>query len=346
MSGGVDSSVAALLLKKRGFEVTGVFMKNWSDPLSSQCIWKQDLKDFKRVCKILKISSRVALFEDEYRDTIVDYLIRGYQKGITPNPDMLCNREIKFKLFMDYAKQMGADGIATGHYVRKKEVLVKSNKTWELHKARDLSKDQSYFLALLNQKQIRDSFFPIGDITKNEVRRLARDAGLPVYDKKDSQGICFVGPVKFQKFIRDFIPPKKGPIQLEDGTRIGSHSGAWYYTIGQRRGLGIGGGKPYYVVDKDVKRNIITATINPKGKTLNKKNLTIGSVNWIGSISIPPGFPCRARIRYRQPLQTCRVSKKGNNYRVTFKQSQRAASPGQFLVMYRRSRMLGGGVIV
>lgn len=343
MSGGVDSSVAALLLKQAGYDVTGVFMKNWSDPLTSECPWKKDIKDFRTVCKKLSIPSRVEIFEEQYRRKVVNYLIKGYKCGITPNPDMICNREIKFKLFLEIARKMGADFIATGHYVIKKQ---DEQGKYQLYQARDKNKDQSYFLALLNQKQIRYSLFPIGKYTKPQVRQIAKKAGLPVYDKKDSQGICFIGKVKFKDFMRKFIKSRPGLVITTNGKTIGQHDGLAFYTIGQRHGLNIGGGTPYYIVDKNKKSNILIMAKGSKNKALFRKELITTNFQWISGKQPKLPLPCQARIRYRQPIQTCVVKKRKGSLLVQFKKFQRAVTPGQFVVLYKNKYMLGGGVIV
>lgn len=343
MSGGVDSSVAALLLKRQGFEVTGVYMKNWSDPLADECPWKQDIKDFKAVCRVLEIPAKIEVFEEQYRQKIVQYLIKGYQQGVTPNPDMLCNREIKFKLFLEKARKMGADFIATGHYVIK---LTKKNKHFLL-KAKDANKDQSYFLALLTQKQLKYSLFPIGNLTKPEVRALAKQAGLPVYNKKDSQGICFIGKVKFKDFIRQFIKPKPGLIKTVDNRLVGRHDGLSFYTIGQRHGLGIGGGAPFYVTAKDKKTNTLYVSTGKYIDKLYSKIIMANKISWINGWPPKLPFSCQARIRYRQPLVSCRVIKKSSDkIRVSFSRPQRAVTPGQFIVFYKARKMLGGAVII
>jgi tRNA-uridine 2-sulfurtransferase len=341
MSGGVDSSVAALLLKKQGYDVTGVYMKNWSDPLADVCPWQEDIKDFHAVCQKIGIPAKLEIFEEEYRQKVVQYLIRGYKRGLTPNPDMLCNREIKFKLFLQKARQMGADMIATGHYVIKKE----KQGLFELHQAKDKNKDQSYFLSLLNQKQLKYSLFPIGPYTKPQVRAMAKKAGLPVYDKKDSQGICFIGKVKFKDFIRQFIKAKPGPIKNISGEIIGRHDGLAFYTIGQRHGLGIGGGTPYFVASKNKKTNSLVVSQGSSEKSLFSSQLTAKNFSWIAGYQAKLPLNCQARIRYRQPLQACRINNKTYDLRITFKKPQRAVTPGQFVVAYKGQAMLGGGVI-
>jgi tRNA-uridine 2-sulfurtransferase len=330
-----------LLLQRQGYDVTGVYMKNLSDPLADECPWESDIIDFYAVCKKLGIPCRVEIFEEQYRQKVVQYLVNGYKKGLTPNPDMLCNREIKFKLFLNKARSLGADLIATGHYVVKRE----RGGLFELHEAKDNNKDQSYFLSLLNQKQLRCSLFPIGQYTKPEVRLLAKKAGLPVYDKKDSQGICFIGKVKFKDFIRQFIKALPGPIKTNDGQTIGRHDGLAFYTIGQRRGLRIGGGTPYFVAGKDKKHNVLIVGHGPADNLLFRQELLAKNFSWIrGKVPKLP-LHCLARIRYRQPLQSCLVTKKGAAILIRFKKTQRAVTPGQFVVLYQKQQMLGGGVI-
>lgn len=344
LSGGVDSAVAALLLIHQGYDVTGVYMKNWSDPLADECPWEREAADARRVCQTLGIPFRIATFENQYRERVVNYLIRGYRDGLTPNPDVLCNREIKFKVFVEYALDAGAALVATGHYVRR--VARKSARTvhYELHKAKDKNKDQSYFLALLTQSQIKHALFPVGIFTKQDVRHIAHAAGLHVAGKKDSQGICFIGKVKFSDFIREFIPPKPGPIVDTTGERVGTHDGLAYYTIGQRHGMNVGGGVPYYVVAKDKKARRLIVGAGSRHTALYSRELDMHSMHWIGTrLTLP--HTVRARIRYRQPLQTCRLLRNGRRYHLSFTRSQRAITAGQFAVVYSGSRMLGGGVI-
>lgn len=342
MSGGVDSAVAAYLLKKRGYHVTGVYMKNWSDPLADVCPWEKDIKDFYNTCKVLKIPSKIEIFEEEYRKKVVNYLVNGYKQGITPNPDMLCNREIKFKLFLRKAMSQGADMIATGHYVIKKDYKKIPN----LYQSKDENKDQSYFLALLNQNQIKHSLFPIGNFTKDKVRKIAKQANLPVFDKKDSQGICFIGKVKFSDFIRDFIPNKLGDIITTDGNVIGKHDGVYYYTIGQRHGLNIGGGIPYFVVEKNIKKNVLIVAKGDKEKSLLSNQADIINFNWIDKRDIKEVKACKVRVRYRQPLQGCNIKVNHSDVIIKFNKQQKAVTPGQFAVLYKNKRILGGGVII
>jgi len=341
MSGGVDSSVAALLLKNQGYDVTGIFMKNWSDPLSDYCTWKDDQSDMRNVCKIIGIPYYTWNFEKQYRNHVLKYLVNGYKKGITPNPDILCNREIKFKAFLIKSKKMGARKIATGHYVINKKI----KRRYQLWRAIDGNKDQSYFLALLNQSQLKYSLFPIGIYTKKKVRQIAKKNKLPIYDKKDSQGVCFIGKVKFSEFLKKQIKINKGPIVNTKGECIGKHDGLAFYTIGQRHGLKIGGGIPYYVVSKKKKINTLIVGTGNKDLSLFKKSLLASKFSWISNIK--PKFPlhCQARIRYRQPLQGCIVRTKGQDNLITFNKLQRAVTPGQFVVLYKRKQMIGGGII-
>ncbi len=341
MSGGVDSSVAALLLKQQGFEVTGVYMKNWSDPLSAECPWQKDIKDFLNVCRKLGIKQKIETFEEEYRRKVVNYLISGYKKGITPNPDMLCNREIKFKLFLDKARKMGADYIATGHYVIKKSKKDK----FQLWQSRDSQKDQSYFLSLLNQNQLKYSLFPVGQYQKSDIRKIAKKAGLTVHNKKDSQGICFIGKVKFRNFLRQFVKPKPGIVKNTEGKIVGKHPGLSFFTIGQRHGLNIGGGRPYFVVKKIKSTNTLVVAENQKDKHLYSRGLKTTSFSWIAGQAPRLPLKCRARIRYRQPLQKCTVKKIKKQLYITFDKPQRAVTPGQFVVLYKGGQMLGGGEI-
>lgn len=343
MSGGVDSSVAALLLKRQGYQVVGVYMKNWSDPLADECPWQQDIKDFHAVCKKLQIPARLEIFEEQYRQKVVKYLINGYKKGLTPNPDMLCNSEIKFKLFLAKAKKMGADLIATGHYVIKS---AKNNKYF-LSRALDDNKDQSYFLSLLTQNQLKYSLFPIGNYTKPRVRALAKKAGLSVFNKKDSQGICFIGQVKFKDFIRQFIKSNPGEIRTTNNKLIGRHDGLFFYTIGQRHGLGIGGGIPYFVTSKNTKTNTLIVGRGLSDKTLFNNLVYSKNTSWVSGSCPKLPYKCQARIRYRQPLYTCKIVRNSQGILETaFNKPQRAIAPGQFIVFYNKREMLGGGQIV
>ncbi|MDD5039825.1 MAG: tRNA 2-thiouridine(34) synthase MnmA [Patescibacteria group bacterium] len=346
MSGGVDSAVAAYLLKKQGFAVTGVYMKNWSDPLSTVCPWKQDIRDFKKICTSLDIPHRLESFEDEYRQKVVKYLIRGYRQGITPNPDIICNQQIKFKAFLKKARTLGADKIATGHYAINRRSIVNGKIQHHLIAANDSNKDQSYFLALLDQNQLKYSLFPIGSFKKREVRSIAKKAGLSVYNKKDSQGICFIGKIKFSDFIRSCLPKKIGDVVTTEGLTVGKHDGAHFYTVGQRHGMHIGGGLPYYVVSKNIKTNQIIVTTKPNSPFLLKRVIVCNSMHWISGIKPTMPFYCTARIRYRQKLHRCKVTEKGHKIIIEFIQPQRAITPGQFVVLYQKRKVIGTSPII
>ena len=357
MSGGVDSSVAALLLKKKGYDVVGVYMKGWS---LTDCAAK-DAEDARRVAGVLNIPFYVFDFEDEYKKSVVDYMISGYASGITPNPDVMCNREIKFGLFLKKALKLGADFIATGHYVQlthnKQHITHNKNKNvlcCMLHVARDLNKDQSYFLWTLTQKQLKHCLFPIGDYGKPEVRALAKKYGLPTAEKPDSQGVCFVGEIDVAEFLKEKLGKNPGPIKTIDGKTIGTHDGAIFYTIGQRKGIGIKGslpgeqGKIYYVVAKDADANTLWVAESESQKLFSKE-LIAKDINWISGKQPKLPLKCLARIRYRQPLQKCVILKEGIgkiSMSVDFSFSQRAVTPGQSAVFYKNKEVLGGGVIL
>ena len=366
MSGGVDSSVAAALLKKRGYDITGVFVKGWQ-PEGMVCGWKEERRDAVRASARLGIPFLTFDFSKEYEKKVVEYMKKEYSANRTPNPDVMCNKYIKFGLFLDKALKMGADCIATGHYIRlrrKSQILPpyggtppkavanpKSQKieNCKLEIARDRAKDQSYFLWTLTQKQLKYCLFPIGDYTKPEVRQLARKFGLPTAEKKDSQGLCFVGNIDFALFLRKILPKKEGEIRTSDGKIVGKHDGVHFYTIGQRHGLGVAGKHPYYVVNKDLKKNILYVAEKKEEKKFYQNEVAIDATNWI---SPPAGGPnlkekYSGRIRYRQPLQKCRIlSVSGDSATVYFEKPQRAVTPGQSLVLYKGDEMLGGGIII
>ena len=329
MSGGVDSSVAAALLKKDGYNVTGVHMLCWEG-----CENNEDKRDAMRVAAVLDIPFLVWDFKKEYREAVFNYMTREYAAGCTPNPDVMCNKEIKFGVFLRRALEAGADFIATGHYVRKEND--------KLFQAKDKNKDQSYFLWTLTQDQLKHCLFPIGDYLKSEIREMAKEAGLPTAAKKDSQGLCFVGNVDFGEFIKESIPKKIGDVVFADGKKIGEHDGAHFYTIGQRHGLNLGGqAQPVFVAQKDAFTNTLVVARGQDDPILYKKELIAENFNWIDKISTIP-FSCQARIRYRQPLQACRIS----GDMVTFDQPQRAVAPGQSVVFYKEDgEMLGGAII-
>ena len=337
MSGGVDSSVAAALLKKEGHHVTGVFMKPWQ-PYDERevCLWKQDREDAMRVASQLNIPFKTWDFSREYKREVTDYMIREYKAGRTPNPDVMCNKEIKFGLFLKKALREGAEYIATGHYVR----LKKQGTEYHLLKGKDLNKDQSYFLWTLDQRILKHCLFPIGGYTKPEVRKLAKKFGLSVYDKKDSQGVCFIGPLNMKEFLTRYIKPNKGKILDQAGKVIGVHDGIYYYTIGQRHGLNIGDGQgPYYVTGKDVKKNIIF--VGPNSDT-RQKEARVANIHWVnGEISLPGNIDIK--VRYRTKSVRATLKKNGD---LVFKRPERAVTAGQSAVFYSGSHLLGGGVIV
>jgi len=343
ISGGVDSAVAALLLKHAGHDVTGLFMKNWEeDDRTGHCGAEDDLKMARAVCDHLGIPLRTVNFATEYWDRVFSYFLSEYRAGRTPNPDVLCNKEIKFKAFLDHALTLGADKIATGHYAR----VASEARRYSLHKARDAGKDQSYFLYLLGQEALAHALFPVGELAKTEVRRLARESGLPNYDRHDSTGICFIGERDFKSFLARYLPAQSGEMRTLAGTLKGRHDGVMYYTIGQRHGLGIGGtGEAWYVIGKDVVRNILYVEQGEHHPALYSEALIAGQLHWIGGE--PPSWPrkLRAKTRYRQPDQCCAVSAENGHLRVTFDHPQRAITPGQSVVFYDGEECLGGGII-
>lgn len=347
MSGGVDSSVAASLLLDQGYDVVGAFMKNWSDskdPRTGECAWKEERRDAMRVAAGLGIPFETFDFEEEYDRRVVDYLYREYAAGRTPNPDVLCNREVKFDLFLKEALARGADRIATGHYAR---VAKKDDGTYALLAGLDRNKDQSYFVHALGQEQLKRVLFPIGHLDKRDVRAYARDRKLETADKKDSQGICFIGKVELGEFLKRELAPKPGAIVTVEGEELGRHGDVQAFTIGQRHGLGVGGGPALYVVATDVATGTVTVAAGADHPALFKEKLSAGEWHWVAGR--PPAFPfrCRARIRYRQPLQACEVtSSEDGTCIVRFDVPQRAVTPGQFVVLYDGDEVVGGGVIL
>ncbi len=343
MSGGVDSSVTAYLLQKAGHHVSGIFMKNWEgDDTDTFCPAAADMADAQAVCDKLGIPLSLVNFASEYWERVFSYFLQEYRAGRTPNPDILCNREIKFKAFLDYAKQAGADMIATGHYVRKDAAN-------RLLKGSDPGKDQSYFLYALKEPQLTNSLFPVGDLPKAQVRAIAEEIGLINHAKKDSTGICFIGERKFKTFLNDYLPAQPGKIETVTGEVVGKHDGLMFYTIGQRQGLQIGGRKgkselPWYVAHKDLARNVLVV-VQGEDPALFKSTLLCSQLTFTHE---PPAFPCRlmAKTRYRQPDQACQVSKIADDrLQVTFDQPQRAITPGQSIVFYQDDICLGGGII-
>ncbi len=387
MSGGVDSSVAAYLMQQQGYEVIGLFMKNWHDgsvTIQGDCPWLDDSNDALLVAQKLGIPFQTLDLSDEYKTRIVDYMFAEYEAGRTPNPDILCNREIKFDIFLKHALNIGAEYVATGHYCRKSSFSENGTTHYRLLAGKDTNKDQSYFLCQLNQEQLSKALFPIGELTKPEVRKIAKSLGLTTADKKDSQGLCFIGKVRLPDFLQQQLLPKKGNVVLipnealpakqdydfencsdanlialtqahaysvADGKIIGEHNGAHYYTIGQRKGLGIGGFKTgLFVIATDTKENIVYLGEGEEHRGLNRPGLFIKNedVHWIRediALKENEKRTYQARIRYRQPLEECCLYKKENGLYIIFKNLQRGVTPGQFAAWYQQDELIGSGVI-
>jgi tRNA-specific 2-thiouridylase len=348
MSGGVDSSVAALLLKEQGYRVEGLFMKNWEeDDGTEYCTAKEDFADAKAVADKLGITLHGANFAAEYWDNVFEHFLAEYRAGRTPNPDILCNREIKFKAFLEYATFLEADYIATGHYTRRAE----SNGKATLLKGLDANKDQSYFLHAVGHAELEKTLFPVGEIEKPEVRRLALENGLATAKKKDSTGICFIGERRFKDFLQQYLPAQPGEIHSLDGELLGTHQGLMYHTIGQRQGLGIGGlaehaEAPWYVVDKDLVHNVLLVAQGNDHPALFKSSLYAGDIYWVAGEAPTLPLGCTAKVRYRQADQACILHHSlQEGFRVEFDKPQRAVTPGQSVVFYQDERCLGGGVI-
>lgn len=348
MSGGVDSSVAALRLLEEGHEVTGLFMKNWDeDDGSEYCTAKEDLADAQQVSDTLGIELKTVNFATEYWDNVFEDFLSEYAAGRTPNPDILCNREIKFKAFLDYAIDLGADYIATGHYTQIKQ----QNNEFQLVRGLDANKDQSYFLYTLGQQQLKHSLFPIGGMEKPAVRLLADKAGFINSRKKDSTGICFIGERKFKDFLQRYLPAQPGDMKTPEGETIGKHQGLMYYTLGQRQGLGIGGIKtaseaPWYVVKKDLINNILVVAQGHDHALMQSDDLNASQLSWVSGNAPSSSFSCTAKTRYRQKDQRCHVTMNDDgNCLVQFDQPQRAVTPGQSVVFYDNEICLGGGII-
>jgi tRNA-specific 2-thiouridylase len=348
MSGGVDSSVAALLLKEQGYEVIGIFMKNWDDTDEfGHCTAEEDSEDVRRVCDQLGIPFYTVNFEKQYYDKVFAYFLDEYRAGRTPNPDVMCNREIKFGEFLDKALALGADYLAMGHYARVEE----RDGAYVLLRGADGNKDQTYFLHALNQRQLAKAMFPIGHLTKPEVRRIAEAAGLATAKKKDSTGICFIGERNFKQFLSGYLPARGGEIRTPEGELKGRHDGLMYYTLGQRQGLGIGGsgtGEPWFVAGKDLERNVLIVVQGEKHPALYSTALTASGVNWIAPDAPAAGtaFRCTAKFRYRQPDQGVTVNVRADGlWDVAFDEPQKAVTPGQAVVFYDGDICLGGGTI-
>lgn len=382
LSGGVDSSVAAYLLKEQGYEVIGMFMKNWHDDsvtISNECPWLDDSNDAMIVAQHLGVPFQAIDLSKEYKERIVDYMFAEYQAGRTPNPDVLCNREIKFDIFLKAALKLGADYVATGHYARREEIEVNGKKVYRLLAGKDPNKDQSYFLCQLTQEQLSKALFPVGELLKPEVREIATKAGLTTANKKDSQGLCFVGKVHLPDFLQQRLQPKKGRAivipetaktysngqsmddlfsltkpfvyQQSEGEVVGEHNGAHFYTIGQRKGLNIGGQpKPLFVIGTDTEHNILYMGMGEDHPGLYRKGLFVPNEDehWIREdlkLSVGESKKFLARIRYRQPLEPCTLHKKEKGLYIIFERPQKAITPGQFAAWYEGDELIGSGVI-
>ena len=346
LSGGVDSAVAALLLKREGHEVVGVFMKNWEDEDDLHCTSREDLVDAAAVADVIGIELEAVNFAAEYRERVFAHFLREYRAGRTPNPDVLCNSEIKFRAFLDHALALGAGRIATGHYAR----VRRAGARVELLKAADASKDQSYFLHRLTQEQLAPVVFPLGGIEKRRVREIAREAGLPVHAKRDSTGICFIGERPFREFLARYLPRTPGPMLTPDGREVGTHLGLAYYTLGQRQGLGLGGARggpetPWFVAAKDLARNALVVVQGHGHPMLHASSIDAIDPHWIAGDA--PALPRRlaAKTRYRMADAACTVTVRDNGLRADFDAPQFAPTPGQYLVLYDGEVCLGGAVI-
>ncbi|HET7061288.1 MAG TPA: tRNA 2-thiouridine(34) synthase MnmA [Nitrosospira sp.] len=348
MSGGVDSAVAALLLKQQGYDVLGLFMKNWEDDDTDEyCSSRQDLIDAASVADIIGISLEAVNFSAEYKDRVFSHFLAEYKAGRTPNPDVLCNAEIKFKAFLEHAVELGAENIATGHYAQ----VRNTRGTLQLLKAEDGTKDQSYFLYRLNQAQLSKTLFPIGHLYKREVRRIAKEHGLPNFSKKDSTGICFIGERPFREFLGRYLTDQPGEIRTSDNTVMGQHKGLMYYTIGQRQGLGIGGtrdgdGEPWFVSSKDLAANVLTVVQGHQHPDLFRSSLVATDLTWISGREPRCNWVYAAKIRYRQPDAPCALVRiDPDECEIEFAEPQWAIAPGQSVVVYESKVCLGGGVI-
>jgi tRNA-specific 2-thiouridylase len=350
MSGGVDSSVAALLLKQQGYRVLGLFMKNWDEAshqsqahnlnYNQSCPATRDYEDVAAICSQIGIPYLSVNLSKEYKDQVFSEFLRDYEAGYTPNPDVLCNREIKFKVFYEKAKELGGDYLATGHYCQIIDGF--------LCKGEDPGKDQTYFLNSIPQAVLPHILFPIGHLKKSQVREIAKQNNLLTHSKKDSTGICFIGERNFREFLQVYIPSQPGPFCLPDGTRVGTHQGSCFYTVGQRKKLGLGGeGPPWFVIKKDHKKNIVYVARDGNHPDLFSKNLLVTHLNWLTPEPIEYPFDCSSRIRHRQTDQTCRITQIGNktSIMVEFNTHQKAAVPGQWITFYKGNRCLGGGQI-
>lgn len=345
MSGGVDSSVAAYLLKQQGYEVIGLFMRNWHETDDSGCCTADaDYDDVKSVAAMLDIPYYTVDLSKQYMDGVFKLFVDYYKRGLTPNPDVLCNREIKFGFFANYAKQLNADFIATGHYCK---VLKRDNRTF-LARAKDENKCQTYFLNQVTEKQIENVLFPVGGLMKDEVRAIAEENSFITAEKKDSTGICFIGERNFREFLKQYIPMREGDIKTLDGKTVGRHEGVFYYTVGQRKGFGLGGagnGEPWYVIDKDVQNNVLYVNQGECDRLFTKE-ITAAEFNFITCRPAAKEFEVLARIRHRQPLQKATATVEGDTVKLLFEKPQRAAAKGQYAVIYENDICLGGGEIL
>ncbi len=347
MSGGVDSSVSAVLLLEQGYQVEGLFMKNWEeDDGTEYCTAMDDMADAQAVCDKIGIKLHTANFAAEYWDNVFEHFLAEYKAGRTPNPDILCNREIKFKAFLEYALSLGADLIATGHYVRRRDIDGRT----ELLKGLDPNKDQSYFLHAVGGEQLAKTLFPVGELEKPEVRAIAEKHQLATAKKKDSTGICFIGERRFSDFLKQYLPAQPGNIETTEGEIIGRHHGLMYHTIGQRQGLGIGGLKdageePWYVLIKDLERNVLVVGQGNEHPWLFSSALLCSDIYWVNQIDLSSPRALTAKVRYRQGDQACTLEKTVDGYRAVFAMPQRAVTPGQSVVFYDGDVCLGGGVI-
>ena len=349
LSGGVDSSVAALLLKQQGYDVEGLFMKNWEgDDTDDYCPAAEDLKDAMMVAEKLDIPIHIENFSGEYWDNVFEHFLAEYKTGRTPNPDILCNKEVKFKAFLQHAMELGADYIATGHYAR---IGRDADGSGHLLKGLDENKDQSYFLYTLQQHQLQKSMFPVGELEKPLVRQMAEEAGLITHDKKDSTGICFIGERKFKDFLQKFLPAQPGDIVDDQGNVIGKHDGLMYHTLGQRKGLGVGGGHgqgndPWYAADKNLRTNQLVAVQGSQHPLLLHPLLIADTLDWVSGECPALNTPLKAKIRYRQAEQPCQIiENKDGKIVVLFDEPQSAVAPGQSVVFYQGDDCLGGGII-
>ena len=343
LSGGVDSSVAALLLKRQGHDVVGLFMKNWEDDDNDEyCSTRQDFIDAAAAADLIGIDLEAVNFAAEYKDRVFAEFLREYSAGRTPNPDVLCNAEIKFKAFLDHAMRLGATKIATGHYAR----VAERDGRFELLRGLDAGKDQSYFLHRLTQEQLSRAVFPVGELKKSEVRRIALEAGLPNHAKKDSTGICFIGERPFREFLNRYLPKAPGPMVDGDGRVVGEHIGLAFYTIGQRKGIGLGGaGEPWYVAAKDLSANRLVVVQGHDHPLLMKRTLAAADTAWVSGAPPDTGSAHSAKTRYRQADAPCTLEVRAGEIRVDFPKPQWAVTPGQSVVLYDAEVCLGGGVI-